>query len=100
MRNIVCGFIILGLVLTAGVRLRADDQADAIRILDKAIKAIGGGEKLAKYKAVTSKGKGKINLMGTEIDFTFESAAQPPKQSRRHFDADVSGTKFERTLVV
>jgi hypothetical protein len=99
MRTLVCGTFVLSLLLTAGARLQADDQPDAKGIVDKAIKATGGEEKLAKHKAATSKGKGKINLMGNEIEFTFEAAVQPPKQSRRRFEADVSGTKFERTIV-
>src|SRR6266404_2493348 len=74
MRNIVCGTVGLGLLLTVGLRLQADEQAEAKRIIDKAIKAMGGEEKLAKYKAITSKGKGKINVMGNEIEFTFDAA--------------------------
>src|SRR5207244_5359870 len=99
MRTLLCGTFVHDLLLTAGVHLQADDQADAKGIVDKAIKALGGEEKLAKHKAATSKGKGKINLMGNEIEFTFEATVQPPKQSRRRFEADVSGTKFERTIV-
>ncbi len=57
MRTLVCGTFVLSLLLTAGVRLQADDQADAKGIVDKAIKATGGEEKLAKHKAATSKGK-------------------------------------------
>ena len=38
-------------------------------------------------------------LAPNEIEFTFEATVQPPKQSRRRFEADVSGTKFERTIV-
>jgi hypothetical protein len=79
---------------------RADDQAAVKAALDKAIKAMGGEENLAKYKAATWKGKGKINLMGTEIEFSIEAAVQPPKQSRGRSEGDFSGTKFERTQVV
>lgn len=99
MRNVITGSLVLGLVL-AGGGLAADDQADVKGILDKAIKATGGEETLAKYKAVTWKGKGKINLMGTEIEFTIEAAVQPPKQSRGRSEGDFSGTKFERLQVV
>ncbi len=99
MRTIVGGTFVLGLLLTAGLRLQADDQADAKKIIDKAIKAEGGAEKLAKYKGATSKGKGTIHIGGNDIEFTFDAAVQPPKQSRRHFEADVGGTKFERTIV-
>src|SRR5438128_4564344 len=100
MRRIVCGTLVLGVLLTVVVALRADDQADAKGIIDKAIKATGGEDKLAKYKAATWKGKGKINLMGNEIEFTADAAVQPPKQSRSRIEADFNGMKFERTQVV
>lgn len=101
MRKAVCGSLVIGLLLLAAVPVRAGDQADAKVILDKAIKAAGGEKKLAaRYKAGTSKGKGKINLMGTEIEFTFEAAVQPPKQSRRRSEGDFNGMKFERTEVL
>src|SRR5437870_10181397 len=100
MRTLGCGSFVLGQLLIAGVGLQADDQADAKAIIDKAIKAMGGEEKLAKYKATTSKGKGKGNILGNELDFTFEAAAQPPKQFRRRIALDINGTKFERIDVV
>src|SRR5437899_8908586 len=100
MRRIVCGTLVLGVLLTVVVAVRADDQADAKGIIDKAIKATGGEDKLAKYKAAIWKGKGKINLMGNEIDFTVETSTQPPKQSRQKSEADFNGMKFERITVV
>lgn len=100
MRRVTGGVFVLSLLLTPAVSVRADAQADAKAIIDKAIKAAGGEEKLAKHPSATWKGKGKINIAGNEIEFTFDAVVQPPKQSRRHFEADVSGTKFERTLVL
>ena len=100
MRTVVSGSLVLGLLLTAGVRVRADNPADVKAILDQAIKAMGGEANLAKYKAATWKGKGKINIMGTEVEFTIEAEAQPPKFSRAHSEADLNGMKFERIQVV
>jgi hypothetical protein len=100
MQKLVYGLLLAGLQLTATAAVRAEDKADARAIIDKAVKASGGEEKLAKYKAVTWKGKGKINLMGTEIEFTIQAAAQPPKQSRGQSEADFNGMKFERIQVV
>jgi hypothetical protein len=101
MQKLTYGLLAITLVLVSGAWLRADDKAtDAKAIINKAIKATGGEEQLAKYKAVTWKGKGKINLMGTEIEFTIQAAAQPPKQSRGQSEADFNGMKFERLQVV
>jgi hypothetical protein len=80
--------------------VKADDQAPVKSLIDKAIKASGGEEKLAKYKAATWKGKGKINVGGIEIDFAVEAATQPPKQARVKSEGEFSGTKFERMQIV
>ena len=58
MRKCVCVAVVLA-VATAGAA-RADDQADLRKVIDKAIKASGGEEKLAKFKAETFKMKGKF----------------------------------------
>ncbi|MCI0463181.1 MAG: hypothetical protein L0Z62_40055 [Gemmataceae bacterium] len=54
MRALCWGFLGAGfLVLTAA--LRADDQADTKAVLDKALQAMGGAEKLAKFSVGTVK---------------------------------------------
>jgi hypothetical protein len=100
MKEVVGRLFVLSLLLAAAASARADDEAGVKSILDKAIKATGGEEKLAKYKAATWKAKGKINVEGVEIAFTLEAAAQPPKQLRAKSEGEFSGVKFERTQVV
>lgn len=100
MHKVIGGSFVLSLLVACAALVRADDQAAARGIIDKAMKASGGEEKLAKYKAATWKGKGKINVGGVEIDFTVEAAAQPPKQWRVKSEGEFSGTKFERIQVV
>jgi len=100
MRIVICGSFVLGLLLAAMATVRGDAQADAIGVIDKAIKAVGSEEKIAKYKAFTMKGKGKINLMGNDIEFTFDAAVQLPKQVRQRSEADFNGMKFERIQIV
>lgn len=78
----------------------ADDQSVAKRVIDKAIKASGGEAMLARYNAVTWKGKVKVNVEGREIEFPVEGAAQPPTQWRVKSQGEVSGTRFERTEVI
>lgn len=100
MRRVLGGSFVLSVFMATAASVWADDQAAVRSIIDKAMKASGGEEKLAKYKAATWKGKGKINVGGVEIEFTLEAAAQPPKQSRMKSEGEFSGTKFERTQVV
>jgi len=81
----------------AGVS-RAEEQAQAI--IDKAIKAKGGEEALAKYKAVTSKGKGMFYGMGDGIPFTMETAEQLPHKTKQAVNAEVGGNPFKMTTVI
>jgi hypothetical protein len=62
-------------------------------VIDKAVKAMGGEEKLAKFKAQTFKMKGKFYGMGDGTDFTGEWQVQPPDKMRFQIDADVGGTQ-------
>jgi hypothetical protein len=66
---------------------QADDQ-DAKSIVDKAIKALGGEEKLGKVNAFSWKGKGTITFNGNENDFTSEMTFKGLDQYRREFGND------------
>jgi hypothetical protein len=66
------------LVLAWAGALRADDQAEAKAVVEKAIKATGGAEKLAKYKAMTWKEKGTYYGMGNAQPYTGVYAVQWP----------------------
>src|SRR6185503_2550966 len=69
----------------AGVA-HADDQADALAIVAKSIKATGGEEKLAKYNAQTWKETGTYYGMGAGLPYTGNYAAQWPKQFRMEIE--------------
>jgi hypothetical protein len=81
---------------------RADDAADqkALKdLVDKAIKAQGGAEKLKKFKATTFKMKGKFYGMGDGIEYTGEVAGMYPDKSKSVINVDV-GQKFTVTQVL
>jgi hypothetical protein len=80
------GLVLLGLAVVAPVR--ADDQADARKIIDKAIEAQGGADTIAKNPASTTKLKGKFYGMGDGIDYTGTFAIQAP--NRLHFTIDMT----------
>jgi hypothetical protein len=63
---------------------RADDQ-DAKAILDKAIKALGGEEKLKKASVHSWKAKGKLHLGGEERDIESQATASGLDHFRREF---------------
>jgi hypothetical protein len=74
--GLAAGFVALQLVAP----LRADDAAKAT--IDKAVKAIGGLEKLDKVKAMTTKDKGTYYGMGGEFPYTANYSIQLPNQFR------------------
>src|SRR2546421_358888 len=69
------------LVLVVGAA-RAEDSAEARAIIDKGIKASGGQEKLAKYKAETFKEKGNYYGMGNALPYTGVYQVQMPDQMK------------------
>src|SRR5262249_61116637 len=76
MRGYLCAALAVGVLMTCGKVGRADDQAEALKIVDAAIKAAGGEAKLAKLKAVSMKGKGTIHEGGQEGTFTIDGTVQ------------------------
>ncbi|MBY0522634.1 MAG: hypothetical protein K2R98_04525 [Gemmataceae bacterium] len=64
----------------------ADDKADAQAIVDKALKALGGEAKLAKFKAQTWNEKGTYYGMGEGLPFTGKYAIQFPDKFRMEIE--------------
>ena len=88
------------LVLALAPLGRADDAADAKAVVQKAVKARGGADNLAKYKADVLKVKGAVHVSGLDIDFTGEISFQQPDKSRTVIEGTVMGTNFKSTRVV
>jgi outer membrane lipoprotein-sorting protein len=88
--------VVLG--LAAAGAARADEKADARALIDKAVKALGGEDKVAAKKALTFKSKGKFYGLGEAIDNTGDFSVQAPDKIRMQIDSSVNGMKF--TLVV
>jgi hypothetical protein len=94
----LCVWFTAGLLLAAP-SARADDQAEVKALLDKAIKAAGGEEKLTKFKAGTSKLKGKLHAMGQAIEIAGEYALQLPDRLRVEIDFEIMGMKFKSVQI-
>jgi hypothetical protein len=93
-------------VLAAGVLLgftgtaSADADKDAKAILDKAIKAMGGEEKLGTLKAFTWKTKGTITFGGNDNPFTGQTTAQGLDHYRAEFEGDFGGNMVKGVTVI
>jgi hypothetical protein len=75
---------------------RAQDDVKAV--IDKAIAAHGGKDKLNKIHGTTSKNKGWIDLLGG-VNFTTESTLHMPKQFKEKFEANIGGMQISQTVV-
>jgi hypothetical protein len=76
---------------------RADD---ANAILDKAIKAMGGEEKLKKAQTFTQSGKGTISIMGMDSEFTSRISAQGIDHTRQEFEGNFGGQAIKGATVL
>jgi len=77
--------------LLVAVRAPAADD-DAKAVIEKAIKAHGGADRLTKFQASKTKSKGNIELAGG-ITFTSDSAVQYPDKFKETVDLEVAGNK-------
>jgi hypothetical protein len=68
-------------------------------MVDKAIKAMGGADKLAKFKTFASKSKGNMYVPGP-IGFTEEGSTHFPDKFRHDFELDINGVKIKQWLVI
>jgi hypothetical protein len=92
---VFAAFLVAGLAGPA----RGDD-AKAKDVLDKAIKAIGGQEKLDKIKAISWKAKGTISINGSDSAFTSQATAQGLDHYRSEFEAEFGDNKVKGITVV
>jgi hypothetical protein len=97
--RILLGVSLVVVCFTSG-GVRADDaEAEAKAIVQRAVKAMGGEEKLAKIKIYTAKGEGKFFIGDDMFPFTEESYFQPPGQYRFEYKLDLKGTEIRQLFV-
>src|ERR1700722_14842920 len=85
----------LAMILAGAASVRADDQADAKAIIEKALKAQGGADKADKNKTFSSKMKGKLHVMGLELDYSAMMHTQEPDRVRFEMDLTIMGKEFK-----
>jgi hypothetical protein len=85
-------------LLLAAAPARADDAAKAI--VEKALKAHGGAEPLAKLPAVTVSFKGTFHGMGQEIPMTGQVTTQGADRLKMDMEIEAGGQKFRFVNVI
>jgi hypothetical protein len=101
MARLIGGMLTAALVCALAGPARAEENKDASALIDKAIKALGGEDKL---KAVTGgctwKAKGKINFGGNESDITVNVTTQGLDHQRQEFEGDFGGMMVKGAFVL
>jgi hypothetical protein len=78
----------------------AADRDDALAIIDKAIKAHGGEDALAKAKLATRSGQGRMTIVKDDVPFTDTITVSLPDQFKLLLDAGKGDNKFKLALVL
>ena len=84
-------------LLSSGPVHAADDER---AIIEKAIKAHGGEEKLTKLKASTMKAKGKVNTAVGELEINQESMSMLPDKVKEIVETEVMGMKIRSVTII
>jgi hypothetical protein len=79
--------------------LRADER-EATAILDKAIKALGGEEKLGKIEVFIWKGRSKYTLAGHKGEFTGQATFQGLDHFRAEAEGELNGKPYKGVRVI
>lgn len=85
--------LLLGLLLVGAQRASAQNN-DPKPIIEKAIKAHGGEDKLAKLQAYRAKMKGTLELMGLSLDFTSEGLMTMRNRMKTEITFEIMGNKL------
>jgi hypothetical protein len=99
MKRVIGAVIAFLLAAAPATTSRADDK-DPNAVLDKAIKALGGEEKLKKAEAISWKTKGTLTLNGNENDIKTHAIAQGLDHYRRESEAEFNGEPRKFFIVV
>jgi hypothetical protein len=75
-------------------------DGDARAAVEKAVKAVGGLDRLARFPAMTWKGKGKFYGLGEEVEFSAESAAAMADRMRSDINFEVKAMKIQYVMAV
>ena len=86
--------VALGFVLAVSAPARADDADDARKIVEKAVKAHGGQDKLEKLPGIAVTFKGMFHGMGEGIPMSGTVSTQGPDKVRVEVEVEAGGQKI------
>jgi hypothetical protein len=90
----------IALLTGTGASGWAAEAPDANAVLDKAIKALGGEEKLGKVKAASWRTKGTITFGGNDNSVTIQGTVQGLDHTRQEFEGEFGGNQIKGVTVL
>lgn len=99
MRTLGCGCWVVGCLLVGAAGARADNEAEARAVLDRAIKAVGGEAKVALLRSVTWKSKGTFEADGQQNPYSDDVAVQGFDRYRGSVQVELNGQTITGLLV-
>jgi hypothetical protein len=99
MKRFLVAALVTGFVACQGPPARADEK-EAMAVIDRAIKAVGGEEKLAKARVLTWKIKGTVTFNGNDGAMTGQTIAEGLDHYRAEFEADFDGNTVKGVVVI
>src|SRR5262245_60749549 len=91
MRKPMLAGIVLALVAGCSGRSDVADTDDPQTVIEKAIKAQGGADRLAQFRAGRWKGQGTLTLRGQDLPLTLETVYQLPDKYKTEMRFSVQG---------
>jgi hypothetical protein len=88
MTRLLSALLVTSIVMATTTAAARADEGEAKAVIDKAIKATGGEEKLAKVNAYSTKSKSTFNFNGNDAEFEGSFTAQGLDHSRSEFGND------------
>jgi len=89
----------LALLLLGAAVGRADEQADCRAVIDKAVQARGGKDKLLKYTAATARTKGMFHGFGQALPIKGEFTSQWPNKTKVSLELEAMGQELKFVAV-
>ena len=96
MKRFLAGAFVVA-VTSLGSPVRADDPN---AVIEKAVKAMGGRDKLEKLQATEAKTKGTLNLGGNESPISGQATVQGHDHYRMQFEGEFGGNKIKGMTVI
>jgi len=90
----------VAVLLLSPLAARAEDDKEARAVIDRAVKALGGAEKLAPLQGVTFRTKGQVTVNDFKADLSGDAAVQGQERYRWSLEISAMGRTESGVLIL